>query len=150
MKDLAAREELRQRMRPARRVLGGLTGLIMVACGAVSTLSGALGHDFWNRFYTGGALGLNDAVPGAVILAVGLILLRLAGDAPFADRLRAIRHWGADRWISFGLVATGWLLGTVATAIGPLRPAWLHYVLLGVPALIMVAGVLLWPRRASS
>src|ERR1700730_12245674 len=100
---------LRRRLRPdgpawtcrqmqlACRVFGRMTGLVLLGFGAELVLLGATGHDFLSRLYSGGAVRLNDAVPGSVILAAGLVLLRVAGRAPLQDQVRAMRYWGGAR-----------------------------------------------------
>ena len=100
---------LMQHVHPGHRALGRMTGLILLASGAVSILSGATGHNFASRLYTGGWLSLNDAVPGIVLLAVGLFLLRVSGGSPLRDQVSAIRHWGSRQWISVGVVTTGYV-----------------------------------------
>lgn len=135
MNDLWTPEDRRR----GRQVLLRLTCFPITACGALSILSGALGHDFWNHFYFHGRLGLNDLVPGIVLLVIGLVLLRVSGGAPLIDQVLSIRDWGADRWINFALVSILWLLGMAVAVSGPLLPWWLHYGLL-----VIVAGALMW------
>jgi hypothetical protein len=135
MNNLRTREDRRRGL----QVLLRMTCFPITACGVLSILSGALGHDFWNHFYFHGRLGLNDLVPGVVLLVIGLVLLRVSGGAPLIDQVLSIRHWGADRWINFALVTILWLLGTAVAVSGRLLPRWLHYGLL-----LIVAGALMW------
>jgi hypothetical protein len=116
-------------------------GFLLLACGVLSMLSGALGYDSLSRFFTHGAVSLNDLVPGAVFLALGLVLLRVSGGAPLADQMRSIRHWDTDRWMSFALMAGVLLLGMAEVVFGRLLPPWLHYGLL-----LTLAAALLWLR----
>lgn len=147
MKDLAARERLSRQTQPFLRSLGRITAVPLVGCGAVSVLSGAMGHNLASRLFTGGLLSLNDAVPGAVLLAVGLILLHVTGDFPLWEQARAIRHWRSRQWISIGVVVTGfvaWLALNLVEALLSL-PRWMHYGFSGLTVLIFIAGPLLWP-----
>lgn len=146
--DIAARGRLSWRIPPPYWALVRMTGLNLVGFGALLVLLGATGHDVLSRLYTGGALSLNDAVPGAVILAIGLILLRVSGGAPLLDQVRAMRQWSGGRWISVGVVATGLLAGLAVTATDPLLqlPRWMHYGLLSVATLIILTGIQLRPN----
>jgi hypothetical protein len=81
MSNLQAQEDFRRALKVQARIIG----FPLVALGLLSVLSGALGLDFWNRFFTGGALGLNDLVPGVVLLGIGLVLLRVSGGAPLTE-----------------------------------------------------------------
>src|ERR1700738_1786702 len=89
---------LMQHVHPGHRALGRMTGLILLASGAVSILSGATGHNFASRLYTGGWLSLNDAVPGIVLLAVGLFLLRVSGGSPLRDQVSATAAANGSAW----------------------------------------------------
>lgn len=139
--------KLMQHVHPGHRALGRMTGLILLASGAVSILSGATGHNFASRLYTGGWLSLNDAVPGIVLLAVGLFLLRVSVGSPLWDQVSAIRHWGSRQWISVGMVTTGYVAWLALELVDKLvaSPRWLHYGLSSVTTMIMLAGLLLWP-----
>jgi hypothetical protein len=137
---------LMQHVEPGQRALVRMTGLILVASGTVSILSGATGHNFASRLYTGGWLNLNDTVPGMVLLAVGLFLLRVSGGAPLWDQVRAIGRWSGRHWISVGVVAIGYVAWLALELVDKLlaSPRWMHYGLSGMTTLIVVAGLLLW------
>src|SRR6202011_4045745 len=119
MKDLVARERLSRQTQPFLRALGRITAVPLVGCGAVSVLSGATGHNLASRLFTGGLLSLNDAVPGTVLLAVGLFLLHVTGDAPLWEQVRAIRHW-RRQWISIGVVVTAFVAWLALDLVGTL------------------------------
>jgi hypothetical protein len=125
-----------------------MTGLVLLGFGAELVLLGATGHDFLSRLYSGGALRINDAVPGSVMLAAGLVLLRVAGRAPLRDQVRAMHHWGGARWISIGVFSIGLLAGIALVATDPLLalPRWMYYGLSAATSLVAVTGILLWPR----
>ncbi len=62
-----------------------LTGIELIAVGAVSILHGMLGYfSFWGRMMHVGD-GLNDAVPGAAFLLIGAWLVRLKRPPDPAD-----------------------------------------------------------------
>jgi hypothetical protein len=145
-RDLVAGDRL-SRQTAHLRALARITAFPVVGCGAVSVLSGATGHNFASRLFTGGLLSPNDAVPGAVLLAVGLFLLHVTGDAPLWEQARAIRHWGSRQWISIGLVVTGFVALLALDLVEALLslPRWMHYGFSGLTTLIFLAGALLWP-----
>jgi hypothetical protein len=148
-KNFAARMWPTEREQAGLRALGKLTALPILGCGALSIVSGATGHNFSTRLFTGGALHFNDAVTGAVLLAIGLLLLRVSGGAPLWQQVRATRHWGRRHWISVGLFAIAAIAATAQGVVEPLLglSRWVHYVLSGAIALVMTGGVLLWPRK---
>jgi hypothetical protein len=149
--DPAERERRNRQMWLAQLALARMTarmmGLMLVGTGALALLSGATGHDGLSRLFTRGAVSLNDAVPGAAMVAIGLLLLRVAGRAPLLDQARAMRRWDSRRWISLALGGTGVLVGLAVSVIHPLLPLWMHYGLSGVATLIIIAGSLLWPKQ---
>jgi len=146
MTDPASQEQRRRQVRLALFPCGRMSGLLLVGLGAVSLVSGATGHDALSHLYRHGAVSFNDAIPGAVFLAIGLFFVRVAGGAPLLDQVRAMRDWGTRQWISVALVTLGVLAGLAVAASNPLLSPWMRYSLGGAATLVMIIGTLLWPK----
>jgi hypothetical protein len=97
MSNLRAREDFRRAFNVQARIIG----FPLVALGLLSIVSGALGLDFWNRFFTGGAFGLNDLVPGVVLLGTAV--------AVFGPLLPQWLHYGLGGAIAL-MISAGALL----------------------------------------
>jgi hypothetical protein len=130
------------------QAFGKVTGLPLVGLGIYLMLLGVTGQHVFSLLFLGGAVTVNDAVPGLFMLAAGLILLRVTGGAPLRDQMLATRHWRRIRWISIGLFVFGLAAGLALAATDPLLqlPRSMYYVLSAATGLIAVTGVILWPN----